>query len=59
MYPTSARRHVFNETDSDVNKEAISAVNQGMLPLLCIGETKEERDADEYYNLVIQLFKKD
>lgn len=45
MIGHSERRHVFNETDSDLNKKIVSAANQDLIPLLCIGETKTEKEA--------------
>ncbi|MDQ0204616.1 triose-phosphate isomerase [Pectinatus haikarae] len=39
----SERRHVFGETDSEENKKIFSALAHGFTALLCIGETKEEK----------------
>jgi triosephosphate isomerase (TIM) len=41
----SERREVFGETDDMVAKKARRAVDAGILPIVCVGETKEERDA--------------
>ncbi|MFH1240662.1 MAG: triose-phosphate isomerase [Candidatus Diapherotrites archaeon] len=41
----SERRHLFGETDKDVNKKIHSALAQKLKPILCIGETKEQKDA--------------
>lgn len=41
----SERRDVFGETDEMVARKARRAVEAGMLPVVCVGETKEERDA--------------
>jgi triosephosphate isomerase len=41
----SERREVFGETDEMVAKKAKRAVEAGILPIICVGETKEERDA--------------
>src|SRR5918997_855227 len=40
----SERREVFGETDEMVAKKAKRAVEAGILPIICVGETKEERD---------------
>ncbi len=40
----SERRKYFNETDEIVNKKLKSVLDAGLLPILCIGETKKERD---------------
>jgi triosephosphate isomerase len=39
----SERRHVFLETDEQVNKKVAAALRHGLLPILCVGETAEER----------------
>jgi triosephosphate isomerase len=41
----SERREVFGETDDMVAKKARRAVEAEILPIVCVGETKEERDA--------------
>ena len=41
----SERRETFSETDDTVAKKARRAVEAGLLPIVCVGETKEERDA--------------
>ncbi|NLK01032.1 MAG: triose-phosphate isomerase [Clostridia bacterium] len=40
----SERRHVFGETDEDVNKKLLSAVRHNIRPILCVGETLEQRE---------------
>ena len=39
----SERRHVFRETDEDINRKVGAALRHGMRPVLCVGETEEER----------------
>jgi triosephosphate isomerase len=41
----SERRELFCETDEMVARKAARAVEAGLLPIVCVGETKEERDA--------------
>jgi triosephosphate isomerase len=41
----SERRHIFKETDEDINKKIKTALNHGFHPVLCIGETLDEREA--------------
>ncbi len=41
----SERRELFGETDDMVARKAARAVEAGLLPVVCVGETKEERDA--------------
>tara|TARA_B100001939_G_scaffold347944_1_gene371493 strand:- start:8609 stop:9370 length:762 start_codon:yes stop_codon:yes gene_type:complete len=39
----SERRNIFNETDADVNKKILSAISQEIKPIVCVGESLEER----------------
>ena len=41
----SERRQYFGETDEGVNKKAKVALGKGLKPIVCIGETLEEREA--------------
>ncbi len=41
----SERRELFGESDEDVNRKARAVLAQGMTPILCCGETLEEREA--------------
>ncbi|OXS27399.1 MAG: triose-phosphate isomerase [Acetobacterium sp. MES1] len=41
----SERREYFNETDETVNKKAIKALSLGITPIVCCGETLEERES--------------
>jgi triosephosphate isomerase (TIM) len=41
----SERRHVFKETDSDVNLKLKAAIEYGLSPVVCVGELLEEREA--------------
>jgi len=40
----SERRHIFMQTNSDVKREFDACVDTGIIPVLCIGETKEDLD---------------
>ncbi|TJX14277.1 triose-phosphate isomerase [Tissierella creatinini] len=40
----SERRQYFNETDESVNLKIKSALNHGILPIVCVGETLKERE---------------
>ena len=42
----SERRQVFGEDDLTVNKKVRAVIRHGMTPILCVGETLEEREAD-------------
>src|SRR5499427_8784112 len=43
----SERRRLFGETDAIVNRKTIAAVAAGLTPIVCIGETLEERERNE------------
>jgi len=42
----SERRQFFGETDETVNKKVKSAVAHNLTPIVCVGESKEEREAE-------------
>ena len=41
----SERRQYFGETDETVNKRALAALNAGITPIICVGESLEQREA--------------
>ena len=48
----SERRENFCEDDDMVARKAARAVEAGLLPVVCVGETKEERDAGDMWEKV-------
>jgi triosephosphate isomerase (TIM) len=40
----SERRQYFGETDKTVNKRTVAAVAAGLIPIICVGELKDERE---------------
>lgn len=48
----SERRKYFNETDELVNKKIIKALEFGLKPILCVGETLEERESGKQNEVV-------
>ena len=42
----SERRRLFGETDTIVNRKTQAAIAGGLTPIVCIGETLEERERD-------------
>ncbi|MFF2500424.1 triose-phosphate isomerase [Peribacillus sp. NPDC058075] len=48
----SERREMFNETDEAVNKKAHAAFAHGLTPIVCCGETLEQREAGETNDFV-------
>ena len=43
----SERRHIFGETDEDVNRRLRAALAAYLTPIVCIGETLEQREAGQ------------
>jgi triosephosphate isomerase (TIM) len=39
----SERRSIFRETDEEINRKVAAVLRHGLQPLLCVGETEEER----------------
>lgn len=48
----SERRAYFGETDETVNKKAKKSLNDGLKPIICVGESLEQRKAGEHEDLV-------
>ncbi|TWT00106.1 triose-phosphate isomerase [Planomicrobium sp. CPCC 101079] len=48
----SERRQYFNETDASVNKKVHAAFANGLTPLMCVGETLEERESGSTRKIV-------
>jgi triosephosphate isomerase (TIM) len=43
----SERRQYYNETDRALSEKVPAALKAGLLPILCVGETEEEREREE------------
>src|SRR6478672_914941 len=43
----SERRRLFHETDETVNRKLMAALSVQLTPIVCIGETLEERERNE------------
>ncbi|HET7212202.1 MAG TPA: triose-phosphate isomerase [Terriglobia bacterium] len=52
----SERRHDHGETDEQVNRKLKAALAAGLTPIVCVGETLEERDADETHQVLERQF---
>lgn len=48
----SERRHVLGETDALINQKIHAALGAGLTPILCVGETLEEREAGQTLTVV-------
>ena len=54
----SERRQFFGETDETVNLRLKAAQKAGLTPILCVGESKQQRDANETESLIIRQLEK-
>lgn len=48
----SERRQYFNESDESVNKKVIAALKHGIKPIVCVGESLEERESNKEKDVV-------
>ncbi|HCT52063.1 MAG TPA: triose-phosphate isomerase, partial [Balneola sp.] len=48
----SERRQYFAETDETVNKKVVKALSEKLAPVICIGETLEQRKENIHFDLV-------
>lgn len=48
----SERRHIFGETNPALAKKVKAAREHGLLPVLCIGETLDERDGGKMFDVL-------
>ena len=48
----SERRQYFNETDESVNKKTKKALDTGLTPIVCVGETLEEREQGKTSDII-------
>lgn len=55
----SERRQYFGETDETVNLRLKSAQKNGLKPILCVGETKQQRDQGETEKLIAMQIERD
>ena len=55
----SERRQYFNETDETVNKKIKTAFENDLKPIVCVGETLEEREAGKAFEIIENQTQKD
>lgn len=53
----SERRTIFGETDELINKKVTSVLNSSIAPILCIGETLEERQSGKTFDVLEKQIK--
>ena len=50
----SERRHVFGETDAEVERKVAAAIDEGLAPLVCVGETLDERREGRVEEVIVR-----
>lgn len=54
----SERRQLFGESNEDVNKKVLHAIKLGVIPVVCVGETLQQREAGSALDVIhTQLMK--
>ena len=53
----SERRKLFHETDETVNKKTVAALGTKLCPIVCIGETLDERTGNQTLNVLDRQIK--
>lgn len=54
----SERRHIFGERDDLINKKVISAIEKEIRPILCVGETAEEKEQGKTFSVIERQLRK-
>src|SRR5687768_5575862 len=53
----SERRRLFHETDESVNRKLVAALGARLCPIVCIGETLEEREGNQTLDVLDRQIK--
>jgi triosephosphate isomerase len=53
----SERRTLFGETDASVNRKTHAALTSGLVPIVCIGETLDQRDRNDTFDVLDRQIK--
>jgi triosephosphate isomerase (TIM) len=53
----SERRTYFGETDATVNRKTMAALGNGLTPIVCIGETLDQRERNETFDVLDRQIK--
>jgi triosephosphate isomerase len=52
----SERRHILHEMDADVNKKVHAVLAGGLTPIVCVGETLQQREAGKTLDVIRTQF---
>ena len=53
----SERRHIFNESNNDINKKLHTVIEQNIFPIFCIGEKLEDRESNNTRTILMRQLK--
>ncbi len=53
----SERRQYFNESDPEINKKVTAALDHKLKPIVCVGETLEQREAGTTFDIIASQVK--
>jgi len=53
----SERRHVFGETDEQINKKIKAVIRYDLIPIFCVGEKLDEREAGKTWEVIERQLK--
>ena len=54
----SERRQYFNETNETVNKKLHAAFSHGLIPIMCVGESLEQREGRQTFSIIQEELEK-
>lgn len=54
----SERREIFNESDAFINEKVLAVFEQGMTPILCVGETLDQKEKGETKEVINEQIEK-
>jgi triosephosphate isomerase len=55
----SERRQHLGETDEMINKKVEASIDNGLVPILCVGETRQERHENQTDNVILSQIRQD
>ena len=53
----SERRELFSETNDFVGKKAQTLISMNIVPIVCVGETLEERESNGHFKKILEQIK--
>ena len=53
----SERRQLFGETNTFINRKLVAVIQEGLQPILCVGETLDQRLAEKTFDIITNQIK--